>query len=192
MRIGVDLDGVVYEFHRTVRYMLNHYREMDLPPADELFKEWWPREVSKEDWDWVFSEGIKLGLFRYGHMTRGARVGLQALHDAGHDLLIITHRPETAVNDTIDWASLYFRDIPLAGINILSHGEPKYGVKADLLIDDKWENVRDWMEQTSITEARRAILFDAPWNNSVPHKDLSRLDITRAIGWSGVVSCLTS
>jgi 5'(3')-deoxyribonucleotidase len=164
MKFAIDLDGVVYEWQRTARYMLNQYRGHRLGPIKEWWTEWDSpkKHVTAQDWAWLWKEGVELGLFRYGHMTTGARVGMQELLRQGHTLSIVTHRPAQAVNDTIDWVSLYFKDIPLDGLHILSGEEPKTGVQADVLIDDKPENVIQWSE-----EGRIALLFDRPWNQGV-------------------------
>ena len=195
MRYAIDLDGVVYEWQRTVRYMLNHYRDTKLPPVSEFWHTWnAPKElISKQDWRWLWSQGVKLGLFRYGHMTKGARIGLQELDRMGHDLLIATSRPVVAVNDTLEWVSLYFRDIPLVGIHILSDGEDKRDVDADVLVDDRLENALSWGEGGQVY--KRALLFDRPWNQVNDHRethDLPRKSVVRVKGWEGVVEWATT
>lgn len=160
-RLGVDLDGVVYDWQRTYRYMIREYRGVFMPPVHDFWFYWDAQKEygTPEDHKWMWSEGVKLGLFRYGHMIRGARRGLERLHADGYKIEVITHRPETAVNDTLDWLSLFFKDIPIAGVHILSNGESKTSVPADILVDDKPENVQEWVD-----DGRRAIQFLQPWN----------------------------
>lgn len=163
MRIGVDLDGVVYEWEKTARYMLREYRGLRHPTyglhkASDSW-DYIPRQVSPEDWYWLWHEGVDRGLFRYGHVTKGAILGLQALLGAGHDLLVVTHRPKAAVQDTLAW--LAYLNIPWSEVHILSNGEPKSSVFAEVLIDDKPENVIEWRDSD-----RRALLFHRPWNAS--------------------------
>lgn len=176
MRIAVDLDGVVYEWQRTARYMLNTYRNAKLPPVSEFWFTWdAPKDrLPREDWRWLWDEGVKLGLFRYGHMTTGARVGMQELVRQGHKLSIATSRPSHAVNDTVDWVSLYFKDIPLEGIHILSQSQPKSVVDADILIDDRPENIIEWERA-----GRHGIVYDRPWNQDC-------VALWRATSWKAV------
>jgi uncharacterized HAD superfamily protein len=164
MKIAVDLDGVVYEWQRTFRYMMNEYRGTNLGPIEE----WWDgfdafkNHVSSEDMLWLWSEGIKLGLFRYGHVTTGAIVGLRALVEDGHRLVVATHRPVLAVPDTLAWLS--YINIPWSGVHILSDGEKKTSISADVLVDDKLENAIEWA-----MTGREALLYDRPWNQGAKH-----------------------
>ena len=194
MRIAIDLDGVCYEWDRTARYMLRTYR--GCTGLDGESESWWSIKqiVKPDDWQWLWSEGVKHGLFRYGHMVKDTRWALDKLAQY-HDLVIVTHRPESAVQDTIDWISLYFKEIPLSGLSILSNGEPKSNIHADLLIDDKPQNVWEWTNKD-----RSAILFAQPWNESsslsfCPPDCEPKVDqghIFRAQGWGDVLTVLTA
>lgn len=163
MKIAVDLDGVCYEWSRTARYMLREYLGLDIHGEAQTWDWNIDEGVSKPDWDWLWSDGVKQGLFRYGHMVKGARLGLESLIRQGHTIEIATHRPANAVNDTLDWLSLYFRDIPVHGIHILSNGEPKSSVACDLLIDDKMQNATEWVKS-----GRPALQFMRPWTEDEP------------------------
>jgi 5'(3')-deoxyribonucleotidase len=185
MKLALDLDGVTYNWQRTAAYMLREYRGAKIPPVEEFWFHW---DAIKDycgpgDWKWLWSEGVELGLFRYGHMTTGARIGLQKLHSQGHKIEIVTHRPANAVSDTLDWVSLYFKDIPLNGFHILTNGEPKTVSKADILIDDKPENVQAWADT-----GREAILYDRPWN--FHYMPGARVNLVK--NWKAVVSRVKS
>ena len=178
MKIAVDLDGVCYEWQRTYRYMMREYRGITMPPVEEFWHYWNAPDqfTSKEDRKWMWSEGVRLGLFRYGHMMTGCRLALTQLAETGHQLSIATHRPTQAVNDTLEWLAFYMKDIPLEGVHILSNNEPKTVVKADVLIDDKPENLKEWADSV-----RWAICFDQPWNRG------EGVLGSRAYGWPGVL-----
>lgn len=181
MRIALDCDGVIYSYDSAARYMLREYRGckgLDEPSTHWDFIQ---ETVSPSDWDWLWSEGVKRGLFRYGHGIRGAIIGIRKLAEAGHELLIVTHRPRSAVRDTIDWLS--YMHLPVSEVHILSDEEPKTFVKADILIDDKWENVKAWSDV-----GRFAILFSQPWNRQGhAHNGVSTVD-----GWREVVECVSA
>lgn len=179
MKIAVDLDGVCYEWRRTYRYMMHQYRGVEMPPVDKFWLSWNAPDAytSKEDRDWIWNEGVELGLFRYGHVLQGAVVGLRQLQALGHSLEVVTHRPSNAVLDTLAW--LNYLAIPWSGIHIISNGANKARVSsADLLIDDKPENCEHFVEA-----GRRAILFHSPANENYEEGPI----IQRADGWPGVV-----
>ena len=159
MKYAVDLDGPCYEFARTVRYMLNHYRGKNLPDFEEFWTQWYPPEISAEDWSWVFSRGIDLGVFRYGHMTKDTRVGLQHLVAMGNEIIIITNRPKRAHRDTREWVEFFYKGIPHE-LHIVDNDTPKSTIEADVLIDDRPENVFDWAGA-----GRTALFWLAPWNS---------------------------
>lgn len=176
MKIAVDCDGVVYEWHRSVRYMLRAYRGVTMPPIAE-WNEWDApyKMMSPADRDWLWKEGVELGLFRYGHIATGAIVGLRGLLSAGHSLSVVTHRPTQAVPDTLAWLS--YLNIPWSEIHILSNEEPKATIDADLLIDDKLENCNEW-----VASGRIALLYDRPWNQN----QLYLTRVIRCYDWEGV------
>ena len=163
---------------------MREHRGVIMPPIAEFWTAWDSQYKfgTEADHDWMWSEGINRGLFRFGHMMTGARIGLEALADDGHTLCIVTHRPAAAVTDTLDWVTLYFRDLPLDGFYIMSNEEPKSTVDAEILIDDKTENVVDWAKT-----GRTAILFDAPYNQS-----FDVVGVIRAKGWKEVVASVRS
>jgi len=179
MKIAIDLDGVCYEWQRTYRYIANEYLGTKMPPVDEFWTRWDAADeyTGKQGKSWMWSKGVEKGLFRYGHMTTGCRVALDKLaYD--NELIIVTHRPAMAVNDTLEWLSFYMKGIPLAGVHILTNQEPKTSVVADILIDDKPENTIEWAR-----EGRIAYLFDRPWNQEVR----PQAGIFRCKDWQDVV-----
>ena len=187
MDIQVDLDGVCYEWSKTARYMLREYRgySKDGPLGQESTHwDYIKEHVSKEDWKWLWSDGVRLGVFRYGHCVRGARRGLEALSARGHKLYIATMRPESAVSDTLDWISYYFKDIPLSGVNILREGDSKARLDGDILVDDKVKNVLEWAET-----GRLALLFSRQWNQEAFGRQ-SHWEIFRVGDWEHVVDTI--
>ena len=185
MRIAVDCDGVLYEWDKTARYMLRTYRGCE--GLEEESREWlmpdqsW-HSVTKEDWRWLWSEGIELGLYRYGHVVKGGVQGLRTLQAMKHELILATHRPKAAVMDTLAFIH-YISDskrepVIWQGFHLLTNDEPKTVVDADMLIDDKPDNVVTWAEA-----GRHALLFDRGWNQEVIP---SPGGVWRVNGWKGV------
>jgi uncharacterized HAD superfamily protein len=170
MRIGVDIDGVMYKWDKTARYMLRDvlpnspYKDSPLLKQEAQYWNWIPDQVKKEHWNWLWKEGVALGLFRYGHLYPGTIQAIRTLAARGHEVVLITHRPKSAVGDTLAWLGLL--NLPIAGLHLLTNQESKALVQpqCDVYIDDKVENVRDLYEHTT---ARCVVLCQQPWNNTV-------------------------
>jgi 5'(3')-deoxyribonucleotidase len=188
--IGLDLDGVVYQWSKTARYMIRRRiedRGETVPP--ELYQEsqdWdWIRTHSPgQDWKWLWTEGTKAGAYRYGHVVSGAIEGVQELTKIG-DVIVITARPRDAVNDTLAWLGTFFDKSPLAGVVIQSDGQKKSEAVPGLnvMIDDGPHNIMDILENTKAD----AILFSQPWNqNWSPER--TELRLFRAKGWRETVN----
>lgn len=165
MRIALDCDEVLYCWERTARYLLrNCYpRAEKLSGLGEPFRAWAiPEIIGDNAYKWLFDEGVQLGLFRHGHVITGAMLGVRALRDAGHELVVVTHRPENGVRDTLAWLDFHFgaeQPYPFSGLAILSNGEPKTEVEFDLLVDDSPKNI-----DTAHAAGRMGMQFAAAWN----------------------------
>lgn len=185
MRIGLDLDGVVYHWDRIARYMLRRrYEATGRAVPLELYSEsmtwYWIKDyVESEDWAWLWAEGPKLGLFRYGHVVKGAVDGARLLAELGN-VVVVTARPKVAAHDTLAWLSFMLDKVPLAGIHILGD-EPKSSVRPlpDIYIEDSPDQVSDLVNNTG----SEVVVFDRPFNRDVP----SVARIHRARGWGEVV-----
>jgi 5'(3')-deoxyribonucleotidase len=169
MRINFDLDGVLYQWDKTARYML---REI-LPgspyskngPLGKQSTDWHyiQQNVQPEHWDWLWKEGVALGLFRHGHMFPGAIKIVRQLAQLG-EIFIVTHRPKQAVPDTLAW--LAYQQLPISGVHILTNGEPKSSVVTEgIFIDDKPDNVHDVDRVHS--DAVTTYLMRRPWNAGI-------------------------
>src|SRR3990167_3449312 len=134
VRFGIDIDGVLYQWDKTSRYMLRTMKGYAKDgPLGQPSQSWNDIEnhVSKEDWNWLWNSGVKLGLFRYGHLYTGAIEGVRSLAALG-DVVVITHRPRSAVQDTLDWLS--YLKLPFTEIHLLTSGEKKSTIKCHLYV----------------------------------------------------------
>ena len=188
MRIGVDIDGVMYMWEKTARYMLREILP-DSPytkdgPLGEVSNGWdyIENNMSKEHWKWLWTEGVKLGLFRHGHLYPGTIKAIRRLAELG-EVIAITHRPKQAVHDTLAW--LAYQNLPLSGLHLLTDGEPKSSVKpeCDVYLDDKFENCEDLAAGTG---AELVCLMDRLWNSDrlVPPY------IQRVENWQCFIDCV--
>lgn len=155
--IGIDVDGTMYQYHTAFVYMARHYLGVNMPPA-WAWDSWdWPYQyLTESEAEWMRTTAVELGLYRYGHIMKGAIVAIRELARE-HDIIAITHRPRNAVPDTLAW--LTYADLPLSGVHILTERQAKSVVAYDVLIDDKPANVED-----AIGHGRIGVLFDQPWN----------------------------
>lgn len=181
--IVVDVDGVLYAWSKTARYMLRTYRGHSRSgPMGRESTHWdyIKDNVSPADWDWLWTEAIDLGLFRHGHVVRDGIVALKALREAGYTLHALTHRPKNAKVklDTMQWIEFHF-PATFAKVTITGHEVSKSEYEEGfLLIDDSPRNVTEWR-----ASSRPAFLFDAEWNREAD-------DPFRVRGWLKVLDRL--
>jgi 5'(3')-deoxyribonucleotidase len=188
--IGLDLDGPCYHFDRTARYMLRKrilaYGDFATAKLLEEESTTWNgiRDiVHPDDWAWLWTDGVKNGLFRYGHIVGGAIEGVQELSQIG-DVVAITARPKQAVHDTIVWLATMFDKAPLSGLVIQSHGQRKSDVHPlpDVYVDDAAHNADDILDNTT----SRVVLYDTPMNRRYPLNPR----VFRALDWIDVVGII--
>lgn len=166
--VMVDLDGVLYDYHSILKYLASlegeEYKRLDWGKKETIDL----MSLKMEDEKW----GLPRGIFRHGHVLKGAIDGINLL-DVYYDIIICTHRPVSARFDTLEWIA--FHRIPCKQVVFLWGGEPKTVVDADVIIDDRPENVLDFL-----VSGRYGILWKKPWNEGwqLPNKDLSILFYT--------------
>lgn len=172
MKLGIDIDGVMYNWESTARYMLRNvlpnssYKHSGVLDEPSTTWNWIPDKIDKKHWNWLWKEGVELGLFRYGNLYPGTVDVIRALSKK-HKITLITHRPKQAVKDTLAW--LGFLDLPIAGLHILTDQAPKSEVRpmCDVYLDDKIENIEDLQQNT---KAKLVCLMDQPWNQEYEAK----------------------
>lgn len=169
LTIGVDLDGVLYPFSEALRdYAVEHCGED--PETLSAAQDW---DFFHTQWGWskskykrIFHRGIKAG-YIFGYETLpipGSALGLQALREAGHRVILVTHRSvpgceQECRDNTLLW--LHEWDIPFDG---LIFAGDKTGLGLDLLIDDAPHNI-----EAAVKAGERAWFWDQPWNRHVGH-----------------------
>jgi uncharacterized HAD superfamily protein len=142
MRIGVDADGVLADFDKSMVDGYNRSFDADLEykqithwDAFESLTGW----THDEWWDWVVKDHQRV--FLDAPPLPGAVEGMRALKDAGHELAIISAKPKWAAGHMIEW--LHQHEVPYDEIHITSK---KSLVICDVYIDDALHNVVDLLE----------------------------------------------
>lgn len=162
LRIGFDLDGVVYDFRKALSdYLIATGRpecslEAALPHWD--FYEGWGLTLS-EYLD-LYREGVDAGrVLRFGEPLPGSVDATKRLAAAGHTIHIVTDRsigsePGIATRHTEAW----LKDHGFV-VDSLTISADKTAVETDFFIDDRWEN---YVARTQA--GQNCHLLTRPWN----------------------------
>jgi len=134
MRLGIDLDGVVANFTKGWMEFYNKQFGTNFVVADS--RNWGDLvdlthfEHIDEFWDWA-SDLDGHTVFWHLEAFPGAVEALRSLVDAGHQIIVVTTKPDFAIQDTHEWVERH--RIPAAEIHIL---EDKWLVSTDVYLDD--------------------------------------------------------
>jgi 5'(3')-deoxyribonucleotidase len=162
LRVGVDLDGVMYDFARHVRrYLVEHqgYDEKALSHLEswDFWTGWgWDDERFARACDAAVDAGI---LYATGEPNAGAVEALRRIADAGHELHVVTARtsgtaPTAALVATQTWLETY--GVPYSSLTMSAD---KTIVTTDAFIDDSLHNYDDLA-----AAGVQAYLLNQPWN----------------------------
>lgn len=147
----------LYKWSETAKFMLEDEFGIEVP--DQTCWGTWDKELKKEHWEWLWSDGIKQGLFRHGHIYKGSIEALNELSKMG-DIMIITNRPKASHPDTLDW--LAFHKVPASRVIMLGPGANKADVlpHCNMYLDDKVTNCN----QLEIDTDGEILLWERPWS----------------------------
>lgn len=163
MRLGIDLDGVVANFTKGWMTFYNRQFGTNLTVADSTH---WDDVVDlthfadlAEFWDWA-SDLDDRSVFWHLEAFPGAVEALRSLVNAGHQVIILTTKPEFAVGDTMEWIETH--RIPAAEVHIL---EDKWTVGCAVYLDDG-----PHLLPCLVTERPQSTVcrYVRPWNDPVP------------------------
>lgn len=177
--IGVDLDGVCYNFQDSLARYLRYYKihkeygyTIDEPISWEFYAEW---GMSLEEFLKHCHDGANAGfIFGKGEPHEGSVSSLSFMKAMGNRIHIITDRsfgdtPAVSENLTIDWLDRHGFEY-----DSLTFSADKTCVKTDFFIEDKLQNY-DALDATSC----KPYLVNRSWNTL--HGDDNRRRV-RSIG----------
>ena len=162
VRLGIDLDGVVADFNSgwVTRYNedfgtdlpLDAIRAWDGIPSLTHFRD------MGEFWRWARDHGGH-SHFRHLETYPGAVEPLSASAPQGHEVVILTSKPNWAVPDTFAWIADH--RIPTREVHIrrTNGGCPATSI---------WTTLPMWCGASTRPGRRRPCRFVRPWNSPVP------------------------
>lgn len=161
MRVGIDLDGVCYDFGAAYRHWLEitcQRNAAEMGPATHwyFYRDW---GLTDEQFVGTFAAGVNAGvIFAHGQPMPGTDEAFSRIKAGGHSIHIATDRsiglPGMAASLTLEWLARY--ELPYDSITF---GADKTLLDVDIFIDDKLENY-DALD----AKGRRVFLRHQPWN----------------------------
>lgn len=169
--IGIDLDGVCYDFADSLRRFLHQHEGRPLetmPPTNcwHFYEEQW--DLPLEEFLSACDRGVDAGVvFRTGDPHPFTVASLQWLNDIGHRLHIITDRSfgTRSQENTREWLAEY--EIPFT---TLTFSADKTCQPTDIMIDDRPKNYDE-----ILAAGGNPVLMHRPWNADHPGR--------RVFGW---------
>jgi hypothetical protein len=174
LRIGFDLDGVVYNFRKALSdYLVASGRfECTLDnalPHWDFFEGW---GLTLEEYLALYRSGVDDGfVLRLGDPLPGSIEGMKRLYDAGHSIHIVTDRkvatdPNRPSLLTEAW--LLEHGVPFDSLTLSSD---KTAVATDYFIDDRYENY-----VARVRAGMACHLLTQPWNANLGDCSTERVD----------------
>ncbi len=175
MKIGCDLDNVVFEWQPFWGTLYNHDFDANLD-LDELV-EWESYKLTHfaNYSDFIEWFGRTNG-WRQMPYERGAFGALDTLIADGHRIDFITARNGSAIGPTNEWYKA--NPWPETRTSLVCGMDEKAAVPCQVYIDDSPRVIRGLVDA-----GKRVIVYDKPWNQEIDEDDEQ---IIRAHGWREV------
>jgi 5'(3')-deoxyribonucleotidase len=181
MRLGIDLDGVVADFNQG--WVDRYNRDFGASVKVEEIVEWDAPvglthfRAMSEFWEWARTCGEGKSVFRPLLPYPSAVEALTELERDGHEIVILTTKPQFAIQDTYEWLAEH--RVPASEVHIVTD---KTTVACDFYVDDADHNL------ASLVAARPAAMvcrYVRPWNH--PHP--GAIDV---VDWQGIKDVLVT
>lgn len=181
MRIGVDIDGVLFPWDSVARAVLRANPE----PSSHWYG--LRDEVTEAEWTWLWNtdEGRHAVFGQVEHSHPDAVEAVRELLITPRcEVHFVTHRdPATTLHHTAAFLQRYFGGYRWAGVHSIRNGTPKRRLaRWDVFVDDKPEIVWDFAKRSprvKLFAPRRAWNTDLEGDRRVTHYD----DATDILTW---------
>ncbi len=163
VRLAIDLDGVVANFNEGwIRFYNRQFGtslEVSQVDAWDVIPKLTHFAHMGEFWDWAEDlDGVSL--FRHLDTFPDALPALEKLVSWGHEIVIVTSKPDFAIGDTYAWIGE--KGIPTTEVHIV---ERKEQVEADVYLEDAPHQLYQLRRRRP--EAL-VVRFARPWNHEIP------------------------
>lgn len=188
MKIGIDIDGVIYNFPEALRLYLIENRgrkreDLPNPTCWDFFVEQW--NVSLSDYLEIYNSESEF-LFTRGPKIKDYKLqALNRLKEMGHEIILITnrviHHPDLwTYQERLYRAETYTRVwldnnlVPYDELH-LGHEKTKSALCVDYHVDDHWVNL-DLMKAANSN--LKTLLYRRPYNDFISenYSSISSLD----------------
>lgn len=180
MRLGIDMDGVMCDFNAG--WMRLHADEFGSELRPEMVTGWNGLHTlagfgdMTAFWAWARGREDRPSIFRHLEPFPAASETMRTLADAGHEIVVLTAKPDWAIPDTLRW--LADHEVPTHEIHVRYD---KYAVDCDLYLDDAPNVLDDLVRHRSDRVICRMV---QPWNDPVA----GAVDVA---GWPDVLAVVT-
>ncbi len=148
MRIGVDIDGVLFPWDTVAREAIADRFGINLGPSDRWYaiKE----TAGKPAWKWLWSrEGQDHVFGQVSQCYPDAVEAVRALILGGHKVHFVTHRdPARTLGHTAAFLEAHFQGTRWAGVHSARKTPKRTLGPWDVFVDDKPDTVRDFVANT--------------------------------------------
>jgi 5'(3')-deoxyribonucleotidase len=161
MRVGFDLDGVLFDFGQSVREYMDsvglEYGFEGEPPCWNFFEYW---HMTPAEFVQLCNDGADAGFIFRNNVRPNAVEAVQAVKDAGHEIIVITDRsfgttPKVSEDATREW----WAESGFPEFDEIHFSPDKTIVPTDIFVEDKISNFEAlWDAGTP------CYLVDRPWN----------------------------
>jgi len=177
MRVGFDLDGVLFNFGQSVKEYLEAIGKDDLWKSGPNPKPFWD---FYKDWKWTTPQflqfchdGVDAGYIFRGNVRDNAVAAVQAVKDAGHEIIVVTDRffgsdERNSHIATIEW----WQEYGFPEVDELHFSPVKTVVPTDIFVEDKVENFKALWKAGTPT-----YLITRPWNDDFDAGDYRISDV---------------
>lgn len=167
MRIGLDLDGVVYDWVASMAAAAQQLwgREASaLPPARtwDFWRDQWG--FSLDEFLTLYREGVRAGVvFTHGGPYPGAREAVAQMRADGHTVHVVTDRGLPDIAELSQQATFTWLEQHGMAVDSVTFAADKTVVPTDVFIEDRVENYIHLDEAGS-----HPVLIDRPYNLHLP------------------------
>lgn len=175
MKIGIDVDGCVYNWTMQVNKVVREVFEIEGLGEHETW-DYLKDRMPPDQWEWIWSaNAADYGIWDEGDPYPNAVDVINTLAQT-HEVHFCTHRnPVWCSVPTSRWLQQHFRGYK--GVHVLANTISKADVYAwDVFIDDKPDTVRELRNRQIKT-----LCPDRLWNKEVHDRFASWLDVPELI-----------